>query len=73
MSIKIGQRVKIEEWVVADQSDNTILTTKGTVVSNVMMHKLQGYKNEYELNGYVKVKLDCGNVLSFNCHELTLI
>jgi hypothetical protein len=71
MSLRKGQRVEIDEWIVADQSDGKILTTKGTIVSNVRVHKVQGYEKEY--NGYIKVKLDCGNVLSFNWHELTCI
>tara|TARA_Y100000389_G_scaffold204137_1_gene255191 strand:+ start:2837 stop:3052 length:216 start_codon:yes stop_codon:yes gene_type:complete len=62
MNLKKGQGVKIEEWIVYDQSEGKISTTTGTI---------QGYEDEY--NGYIKVKLDCGNVLSFNSHELTCI
>jgi hypothetical protein len=71
MTLKKGQRVMVEEWIVADQSDGEILTTTGTICSNGTVHKVQGYENEY--NEYVKVKLDCGNVLSFNWHELNCI
>ncbi len=71
MSLRKGQRVKIEEWIVADQSDGEITTTTGVICSNVKVYKVQGYKEEY--NGEIKVKLDCGNVLSFGWHELTCI
>jgi len=71
MSLKKGQRVQIEKWIVADQSENKTLTTTGIIVSNIRAHKVLGYENEY--NKFVKVKLDCGNILSFNCHELTCI
>jgi len=71
MRLKKGQRVEIEEWIVADQSEEKIFTTTGTIVSNIRVHKVDGYEDEY--NGYIKVKLDCSNVLSFNCHELTPI
>jgi len=68
MSLGKGQRVEIEEWIVADQSEEKILTTTGTICSNVKVTKVQGYENEY--NGFIKVKLDCGNILDFSWHEL---
>ncbi len=71
MNLKKGQRVEIEEWVVGDQSEGKISTTTGTIISNIRVNKVQGYEDEH--NGYVKVKLDCGNILSFNWHELTCI
>jgi hypothetical protein len=71
MNLRKGQRVKIEEWIVADQSDGKILTTTGAICSNVKVYKVKGYENEY--NGEIEVKLDCGNKLSFGHHELTCI
>ncbi len=63
-----GQRVKINEWIVADQSEGKILTTTGTIISNIRVNKVYGEDDVY--NGYIKVKLDCGNALIFNWHEL---
>jgi len=61
-------RVKVEEWIVLDQSEGKTNTTTGAICSNAIVHKVKGYENEY--NKYIKVKLDCGNTLSFNCNEL---
>ena len=69
MGLRKGQTVNIDECIVNDQSNGKILTTTGTILSNIRVNKALGYDNEY--NGYIKVKLDCGNILNFNWHELT--
>jgi hypothetical protein len=66
--MKKGTKVRIDEWVVFDQTEGKSTCETGVVVSRVKTEKAYGYENQY--NHYIKVRLDDGITESFNLHEL---
>ena len=66
-----GTKVKIALWIVKDQSNSKCNTTRGEVISDTIISKVQGYKDQF--NKMVDVRMTCGTKLRFNLHELKSI
>ena len=64
--MKKGDKVRISEnWIVKDENAKS---NKGIIVFDVDKQKVQGYAHEW--NYYYRIKLDDGDVKTFNEYEL---